>query len=63
MSGKHIKRNVEIKGASVLDITPTILELSGIPIGKDMDGKVLSEAIRRIIWFQTLLRILIHTKI
>ncbi len=45
MSGKHIKRNVEIKGASVLDVTPTILGLSGIPIGKDMDGKVLSEAI------------------
>lgn len=31
--------------ASVLDITPTLLALLGMPIGRDMDGRVLTEAI------------------
>lgn len=46
MSGKHIKKGKEIKGATIFDITPTILALLGIPIGKDMDGKVLVDAIK-----------------
>ncbi|HMB70567.1 MAG TPA: alkaline phosphatase family protein, partial [bacterium] len=28
---------------SVLDITPTLLHLFGLPVGKDMDGRVLNE--------------------
>ena len=28
-------------GASLLDITPTILTMFDLPIGKDMDGKPL----------------------
>ena len=31
--------------ASVLDITPTVLALLGMPIGRDMDGRVLTEVI------------------
>lgn len=30
-------------GASLLDITPTILHFFGLPVGKDMEGRVLSE--------------------
>jgi predicted AlkP superfamily phosphohydrolase/phosphomutase len=45
MSGTHIKKGSRLKDASVVDITPTILELLGIPLGRDMDGKVLSKAI------------------
>ena len=32
-----------IKKAGVLDITPTILNLFDLPVGKNMDGRVLSE--------------------
>ena len=30
----------------MLDITPTLLALMGVPVGADMDGRVLVEAIR-----------------
>lgn len=41
MSGPGIKKNEKIYGASVMDITPTILTYLGLPVGKDMDGKPL----------------------
>jgi predicted AlkP superfamily phosphohydrolase/phosphomutase len=44
MEGKHIKKNYRLKKCSVLDITPTILYLLGLPVGRDMDGRVLKEA-------------------
>ena len=34
----------KIYGASVLDITPTVLHLFGLPAGSDMHGKVLTNA-------------------
>lgn len=43
--GKRIIKGKEINAASVLDITPTVLYLMGLSIGKDMDGKVLTAAI------------------
>ncbi|MFC2165500.1 alkaline phosphatase family protein [Acidobacteriota bacterium] len=45
MRGPHIKKNHEIFKASILDVTPTILYLHGLPLGEDMDGKVIDEAI------------------
>ncbi|MBN1179503.1 MAG: alkaline phosphatase family protein [Anaerolineae bacterium] len=45
LSGEAIAREAQIKDASVYDITPTILALMGLPIGRDMDGRVLSEAL------------------
>ncbi len=44
MSGKGIRKDELIHGASVLDITPTLLAMYGLPIGRDMDGKVLTAA-------------------
>ncbi len=44
ISGSGIKRNELLHGPSVLDVTPTILTLYGLPVGEDMDGKVLSQA-------------------
>jgi predicted AlkP superfamily phosphohydrolase/phosphomutase/tetratricopeptide (TPR) repeat protein len=41
--GPGIKKDEIIYGATLLDITPTILSIMGIPIGKDMDGKPLIE--------------------
>ncbi len=41
-AGPHIRRGgAEIPGASVLDLTPTLLHYLGFPVAEDMDGKVL----------------------
>jgi len=45
MWGGPVKKGIEIEGASVLDITPTMLYLMGLPVARDMDGKVLVDAI------------------
>jgi predicted AlkP superfamily phosphohydrolase/phosphomutase/tetratricopeptide (TPR) repeat protein len=44
ISGPGIKKNGLLHGPSVLDIAPTILTLYGLPVGEDMDGKVLTQA-------------------
>jgi predicted AlkP superfamily phosphohydrolase/phosphomutase/tetratricopeptide (TPR) repeat protein len=44
MSGPGIKKDELLHGPSVLDVAPTILTLYGLPVGADMDGKVLSQA-------------------
>jgi predicted AlkP superfamily phosphohydrolase/phosphomutase/tetratricopeptide (TPR) repeat protein len=41
IAGPGIKKGVEISGASVLDVTPTLLYHAGLAVGKDMEGKVL----------------------
>ncbi len=37
--GLHIKKDEIVYGSTILDITPTILDLFGLPIGEDMVGK------------------------
>ncbi len=44
ISGPGMKKDELLHGPSVLDITPTILTLFGMPVGEDMDGKVLTQA-------------------
>jgi hypothetical protein len=46
LRGPGVRRNHEIVGASLLDVTPTILALLGRPVGTDMDGRVLADAIQ-----------------
>ncbi len=46
ISGKHIRHNTQIKAANIYDIVPTILYYLGLPVARDMDGKVLVEAIK-----------------
>jgi predicted AlkP superfamily phosphohydrolase/phosphomutase len=41
--GPNIKKGERIYGASILDVTPTILSLFDLPIGRDMHGKPLNE--------------------
>lgn len=45
MYGKNIIKGVEIHDATIFDITPSLLYLAGFPIAKDMDGKIIKEAI------------------
>jgi predicted AlkP superfamily phosphohydrolase/phosphomutase/tetratricopeptide (TPR) repeat protein len=44
MKGLQIKQDERIYGATLLDVTPTILTLFGLPVGEDMDGRVLVQA-------------------
>ena len=46
MRGPELKRDEIIHGASLLDITPTILRLFNLPAGEDMDGTPLVNAWR-----------------
>ncbi len=43
--GPGIKPAQQSPSASLLDITPTALALLGLPVGQDMDGRVLGEAL------------------
>jgi predicted AlkP superfamily phosphohydrolase/phosphomutase/tetratricopeptide (TPR) repeat protein len=44
IEGARIKKDERIYGATLLDVTPTILTLFGLPVGQDMDGRVLVQA-------------------
>ncbi len=44
MMGPGIRQDERIYGANLLDITPTILTLLGLPVGQDMDGRVITQA-------------------
>jgi predicted AlkP superfamily phosphohydrolase/phosphomutase len=44
LNGPAFKKNNRIEGATLLDVTPTLLYLLNVPIGRDMDGKVLFHA-------------------
>jgi predicted AlkP superfamily phosphohydrolase/phosphomutase len=41
--GKPFKKGVQIHGARLIDMAPTILHLLGQPVPEDMDGRVLHE--------------------
>jgi tetratricopeptide (TPR) repeat protein len=46
MSGPGIVAGAEVYGAGLLDIAPTVLTLLGVPVGADMDGRVLREGMQ-----------------
>lgn len=45
IAGNGIKKGRQLKDASLYDLTPTLLFLLGLPVAKDMAGKVLTDAI------------------
>lgn len=44
LAGPGIRHDATMPGATLLDITPTVLTLFGLPVGSDMEGKVLVHA-------------------
>jgi len=44
MKGRAVKKGVELKNLSIMDLTPTILYLLGQFVPNDMDGRVIGEA-------------------
>ncbi|HEY2799221.1 MAG TPA: alkaline phosphatase family protein [Chthoniobacterales bacterium] len=44
LHGPGIRRDERIDGATLLDIAPTLLTLLGLPVGDDMEGKLLVNA-------------------
>lgn len=44
MAGPDICPGTRLEGISILDVAPTVLALSGLPAGEDMDGRVLTKA-------------------
>jgi len=47
-AGPNIKKNEKVFGLSLIDITPTILNIFDLPIGKDMDGKPALDIFKEI---------------
>ncbi len=43
-AGPGLKRDERVYGASILDVAPTVLTLFGLPVGEDMDGRVMGDA-------------------
>ena len=39
--GPGIRKGDQIEGASITDVAPTVLTMLGLPVGQDMDGKIL----------------------
>lgn len=42
MMGPHVEKGGNISGATVLDVTPTILAMFGLPTARDMDGRPIA---------------------
>jgi predicted AlkP superfamily phosphohydrolase/phosphomutase/tetratricopeptide (TPR) repeat protein len=42
-AGPGLRVDAVIHGAQILDITPTLLSLFNLPVGRDMDGRVLTQ--------------------
>jgi hypothetical protein len=47
LRGPNVKKDYEISGASLLDVVPTTLALVGRPVGRDMDGRALTDVIEQ----------------
>jgi len=54
LNGPRIQKDSTIFGASLLDITPTLLTIYGLPVAEDMDGKVLVNAFENLPEIETI---------
>ncbi|MBN1661792.1 MAG: alkaline phosphatase family protein [Anaerolineae bacterium] len=42
-AGPHVRRGMPIEGARIVDVMPTVLYSLGLPVPRDVDGRVLEE--------------------
>lgn len=47
LSGPGIRKDERIYGANIIDVTPTLLAAMGLPVGDDMDGRVLIDVFEK----------------
>jgi arylsulfatase A-like enzyme len=47
VAGPPVKEGVRIENASLYDIAPTLLYLSGLPFSKEMEGTILTDCIEK----------------
>ncbi|MDG2050010.1 MAG: alkaline phosphatase family protein [Myxococcota bacterium] len=45
MAGPDVKEDFVIRGASIYDVFPTIMYLMGLPVARDLPGRILFEAL------------------
>jgi predicted AlkP superfamily phosphohydrolase/phosphomutase len=45
LHGDGVRGGAKLNGAGILDIAPTVLTLLGLPVGRDFDGRVLTDAL------------------
>lgn len=41
LKGDRVRKNINIEGARITDVAPTILYMMGVPVPGDMDGRIL----------------------
>jgi len=44
LAGAGVKPGMQLEGANILDLAPTILHAMNVPVPEDLDGRVLAEA-------------------
>lgn len=54
LAGPGVRKDERVYGASILDVTPTLLTLFGLPIGRDMDGNVLVNSFEEEVALETI---------
>jgi predicted AlkP superfamily phosphohydrolase/phosphomutase len=54
--GPGIRQGVKVQGAHIMDLMPTILRAMEIPVPREVDGRVISEAFERPEHLATLAR-------
>ncbi len=54
MAGPGVREGERVHGASILDVTPTVLTLLGLPTGADMSGHPLTQALAEGIQIDTI---------
>jgi predicted AlkP superfamily phosphohydrolase/phosphomutase len=54
--GPMIRSGITVEGARIIDLAPTILHLSGVPVPDDMDGRVLDQIFESTYAQQLLIR-------
>jgi len=45
LSGPGVRKGVQLGQVHTVDVAPTLLELAGLPVGEDLDGRVSEEAL------------------